>query len=61
MIDQKVSQEKLANALGVKRQTVSLYKTGQSSPNVEQLRIIAGQNAFFKAIYLGYQPPKTIR
>lgn len=45
MRDQKVSQEKLANALGVKRQTVSLYKTGQSSPNVEQLRIIAG---FFK-------------
>lgn len=41
MRDQKVSQEKLANALGVKRQTVSLYKTGQSSPNADQLCKIA--------------------
>jgi len=37
MKEQHVSQEKLANAIGVKRQTVSLYKTGQSSPNAEQL------------------------
>lgn len=41
MKERQVSQEKLANALGVKRQTVSLYKTGQSSPNAEQLRKIA--------------------
>lgn len=41
MKERRVSQEKLANALGVKRQTVSLYKTGQSSPNVEQLCKIA--------------------
>lgn len=41
MKERKVSQEKLAQALGVKRQTVSLYKTGQSSPNVEQLYKIA--------------------
>lgn len=41
MKERSVSQEKLANALGVKRQTVSLYKTGQSSPNTEQLYKIA--------------------
>lgn len=41
MKERQVSQEKLANALGVKRQTVSLYKTGQSSPNAEQLCKIA--------------------
>lgn len=41
MREHKVSQEKLASALGVKRQTVSLYKTGQSSPNAEQLCKIA--------------------
>lgn len=41
MKERKVSQEKLAAALGVKRQTVSLYKTGQSSPNAEQLCKIA--------------------
>lgn len=41
MKERQVSQEKLASALGVKRQTVSLYKTGQSSPNAEQLRKIA--------------------
>lgn len=41
MKERKVSQETLAGALGVKRQTVSLYKTGQSSPNAEQLCKIA--------------------
>lgn len=41
MKERKISQEKLASELGVKRQTVSLYKTGQSSPNTEQLCKIA--------------------
>lgn len=41
MQERGISQEKLARALGVKRQTVSLYKTGQSSPNAEQLKKIA--------------------
>lgn len=41
MKEKKVSQETLASAIGVKRQTVSLYKTGQSSPNAEQLCKIA--------------------
>lgn len=41
MEERGVSQEKLAKALGVKRQTVSLYKTGQSSPNAGQLRKIS--------------------
>lgn len=41
MREQGVSQETLAKAIGVKRQTVSLYKTGQSSPDVEKLSLIA--------------------
>lgn len=41
MQERGVSQEKLARALGIKRQTVSLYKTGQSSPDVEKLSLIA--------------------
>jgi len=41
MKERKVSQETLANAIGVKRQTVSLYKTGQSSPSADQLCKIA--------------------
>lgn len=41
MSERKVSQETLASAIGVKRQTVSLYKTGQSSPNAEHLIKIA--------------------
>lgn len=41
MKERKISQETLASAIGVKRQTVSLYKTGQSSPSAEQLRKIS--------------------
>lgn len=41
MKERKISQEVLAEAIGVKRQTVSLYKTGQSKPNTEQLRKIS--------------------
>lgn len=35
------TQQELADALSVKRQTISLYTTGQSKPDVEQLAVIA--------------------
>ena len=41
MKEQGVTQEKLANDLGIKRQTVGLYKSGQSTPDAAQLRNIA--------------------
>ncbi len=41
MMRRKLTQQKLADALGVKRQTVSLYISGQSMPDAEQLRNIA--------------------
>ena len=44
MKKRNVTQEGLAHELGVKRQTVSLYKNGQSKPDAEQLKNIA---AFF--------------
>lgn len=34
-------QQDLASALGVKRQTISLYMNGKSKPDAEQLKIIA--------------------
>lgn len=34
-------QQDLADVLGVKRQTISLYMNGQSKPDAEQLKIIA--------------------
>lgn len=37
----KVSQQALASAIGVKRQTISLYTTGQSSPDAERIKQIA--------------------
>ena len=37
----KITQEMLASCLGVKRQTVSLYMSGQSKPDVDQLCKIA--------------------
>ena len=41
MKEQDITQEKLANDLGIKRQTVSLYKNGQSTPDAAQLKNIA--------------------
>lgn len=41
MKERHITQDTLATALGVKRQTVSLYKTGQSMPDAEQLKNIA--------------------
>lgn len=41
MKERDVTQEKLANELGIKRQTVSLYKNGQSTPDAAQLKNIA--------------------
>ena len=37
----KITQEALASCLGIRRQTVSLYKSGQSKPDVDQLYKIA--------------------
>ncbi|GBF68271.1 DNA-binding helix-turn-helix protein [Lawsonibacter asaccharolyticus] len=41
MKEQGVTQERLAHDLGIKRQTVGLYKNGQSMPDAAQLRNIA--------------------
>lgn len=41
MKERHITQDTLAHALGVKRQTVSLYKSGQSMPDAEQLKNIA--------------------
>ena len=41
MKERKLTQQNLADGLGVKRQTVSLYMSGQSMPDAEQLRNIA--------------------
>lgn len=41
MKERHITQDALATALGVKRQTVSLYKSGQSMPDAEQLKNIA--------------------
>lgn len=60
MKEQKVSQEKLAGALGVKRQTVSLYKTGQSSPNAEQLCKIASFFGVSSDWLLGLSDVKSV-
>lgn len=38
MKERGITQEKLAENLGVKRQTVSLYKSGQSMPDAKTLR-----------------------
>lgn len=45
MKEKNLRQQDLADFLGVKRQTVSLYMTGQSIPDAEQLKNIA---VFFK-------------
>lgn len=41
MKERNLKQQDLGNALGVKRQTVSLYMTGQSMPDAEQVKKIA--------------------
>lgn len=41
MKERNITQEQLAHELGVKRQTVSLYKNGQSTPDAAQLKNIA--------------------
>lgn len=41
MEEHGTTQERIAKLLGVKRQTVSLYKSGQSKPDVDQLAQIA--------------------
>jgi len=41
MKENDVNQTELANAIGVRRQTISLYANGQSSPEIEKLQKIA--------------------
>lgn len=41
MKERNVTQEELAHELGIKRQTVSLYKNGQSTPDAAQLKNIS--------------------
>ena len=41
MKDRGATQQDLADALGVKRQTISLYKSGQSMPDAKMLRDIS--------------------
>ena len=41
MKERHITQDTLATTIGVKRQTVSLYKSGQSMPDAEVLRDIA--------------------
>ena len=35
------SQEELANMIGVSRQTLSKYETGESLPDIEKCRLLA--------------------
>ena len=41
MKERNITQEELAHELGIKRQTVSLYKNGQSTPDAAQIKNIA--------------------
>ena len=41
MKEQGITQQSLADSLGIKRQTVSLYKSGQSMPDARTLRDLA--------------------
>ena len=41
MKERNVTQEELAHELGIKRQTVSLYKNGQSTPDAAKLKNIS--------------------
>lgn len=40
MKERGLKQQDLADVLGIKRQTVSLYMTGQSMPDAAQLKIL---------------------
>lgn len=56
----KVTQQTLADAIGVKRQTVALYASGQTKPNATQIAMIA---RFFKITsdwLLGLSDSKTL-
>ena len=43
MKERGLKQQDLADVLGIKRQTVSLYMTGQSMPDAEQAKNIASK------------------
>ena len=55
-----MSQEELADAIGVSRQTLSKYETGESLPDIEKCRLIA--NAFGVSIddLLNYEPQENM-
>lgn len=60
MKERGTTQEALAKAIGVKRQTISLYQTGQSTPNVEQLSKIADYFEISADWLLGRSPTKVL-
>lgn len=55
----KITQETLASYLGVKRQTVSLYKSGQSKPDVDQLYKIASFFGVSSDYLIGISPVQS--
>ena len=56
-----MSQEELADIIGVSRQTLSKYETGESLPDIEKCKLIA--NAFGVSIddLLNYEPKENMR
>ncbi|MBR4913661.1 MAG: helix-turn-helix transcriptional regulator [Clostridiales bacterium] len=55
-----MSQEELADIIGVSRQTLSKYETGESLPDIEKCKLIA--NAFGVSIddLLNYEPKENM-
>ena len=55
-----MSQEELADIIGVSRQTLSKYETGESLPDIEKCKLIA--NAFGVSIddLLNYEPKENL-
>ena len=56
----EMSQEELADKIGVSRQTLSKYETGESLPDIEKCKLIA--NAFGVSIddLLNYEPKENM-
>jgi AbrB family looped-hinge helix DNA binding protein len=56
----EMSQEELADIIGVSRQTLSKYETGESLPDIEKCKLIA--NAFGVSIddLLNYEPKENL-
>ena len=56
-----LSQEKLAEKLGVSRQAVSKWETGQSTPDVDKLMALSRLYGVPVDSLLGLAPLQTIR